>query len=110
MIVISVIFDLLEFEPDLKFDTSPLVEIFHQADSAGAFSWIGLANHSGQLGTAFHAPVPIRDIEVDIKPEKPVRRIRLLRAGTELDFQEAEGRVAFSIPELRDFEMAVLEY
>ena len=111
MLVMAAIQNLLRLRPDVVVDTAPLVEVFHQESADGAFDWIGLANHSGQLGTAFHAPIPIRDIAIRLRPKKPVKSVRLLKGARSLEFASPiDGWIRFTVPELDAFEAVLVEY
>lgn len=111
MLVMAAIGDLLRFRQDVVVEASPLVEVFRQESADGSFGWIGLANHSGQLGTAFHTPLPIRDIPVRLRAGKRISSARLLKAGATLELtREADEWVRFTIPELGAYEVVVLEY
>jgi len=41
----------LKVESSLVTDASPLIEMTHLNNSNGAFEWIGMINHSGQIGS-----------------------------------------------------------
>jgi hypothetical protein len=111
MLVMAVIRNLLGLQQDVVVDASPLVEVFHQESPGGTFGWIGLANHSGQLGTAFHLPLPIRDSRIRFRPPKPVKSVRVLKENKSLEFaSEAGGWVRFTVPELNAFEVVLAEY
>jgi hypothetical protein len=111
MLVMAAIRSLLGLRQDVVVDTSPLVEVFHQESADGTFGWIGLANHSGQLGTAFHAPLPIRDIQIRFRSPKPVKSVRLLKEKKSLEFaSEAGDWFRFTVPELDAFEVVLVEF
>lgn len=110
MVVQTALNDLLELEYDIEVNAPPLVEIsFLQSDS-GDYTLIGMANLSGQLGTAYHKPLPIFNIPVQVRTDKPVSRIRLLRAGKEVSAKELDGKTSFTLPVLNEFEVVALEY
>ena len=114
MLAMAAIKDVLGFRQSIEVEAHPLVEVFRMESDGGDYGWVGLANHSGQIGMAFHEPAPMADIAVRLKPEKPVRTIRLLRSAQGLPpgaiQREASGWIRFSVPRLADFEVAVLEY
>ena len=111
MLVMAAINDLLGFRQDFKAATSPLVEVTRQEAFDGSFEWIGLANHSGQIGTAFHEPIPIRNAELSVRPARAVRNARMLRSGKRLTISPlTNGWVGFTVPELGEFEVVLLEY
>jgi hypothetical protein len=66
-----------------------------------------LVNHSGHSQTAYFAPVEMREIRVDVAGE--FRRVRLVRNGGEVKVERQGGRVWFTVPVLRDYELVVLE-
>jgi hypothetical protein len=80
------------------------------ADRNGAYEWIGMINHSGQIGGSFREPVPIYNTSVRFKPIKPVKAISLLRSGKPVNFKTNNGWVELTVPEVRDFEMVVCTY
>ncbi len=98
---------LLDIERTLVTDGPALVEITHLANRNGAFEWLGLINHSGQVGATLGAPVPIYNTKIRFKSVKPIREIMLMRAGTSLDFKQSNGWVEVTVPQLDDFEMVV---
>ena len=69
-----------------------------------------LINHSGQIGAAFREPFIIQSTNIRFKPVRSVREIRLLRSGEKVRFRENDGWIKFSVPEIRDFEMALAIY
>jgi hypothetical protein len=96
-----------------------LVEVSRQVSADGGFEWVGLVNHSGQNGTAFHKPIPMSGIRVRLKARKGVRRVRLLRdpalrepkAGEYLKFSVVkDGWVECVVPRLERFEIVLFEY
>ncbi len=110
-LVMGAIDSLLGLDRRLRVTTTPLVEVTHRAGQDGTFEWVALFNHSGQQGKALHAPIPIRNIEIDLKPQEDVKSIRLLRAGTTLPFSQRDrGRIAITIPQLDHYEIVLLEY
>ncbi|HTF27769.1 MAG TPA: hypothetical protein VK625_02935, partial [Flavitalea sp.] len=84
---ISALRQLLKVDGSLVTDASPLIEITRLANRNGAFEWIGMLNHSGQLGASLLAPVAIHNTMVRFKPLKPVKKIMLMRAGTSVSFK-----------------------
>jgi len=100
---------LLGFKASLETDASPLVEITAHVEKSGRWSWIGLVNHSGQLGTAFHEPVPMRDIRIGYGMKDRARRVRALNLGEDLACESREGRTEFVLPRLGVLEVVVIE-
>ena len=62
--------NVLGYKPQIEVVASPLLEVAYQSARDGSFEWIGLANHTGQLGTAFHAPIPLNETVVNIGVRK----------------------------------------
>ena len=102
---------LLQTERRLAVETSALVEITHRKDPQGSFEWISFYNHSGHLENSYHPPVPIRDIRVDFKPQRPVAGIRTLAGSAALSYtSKPDGRIEMTLPELNDFEVILIQY
>jgi hypothetical protein len=102
--------NLLKVDCPLITNASPLVEMTRIANRNGVFEWIGMINHSGQLGDVFREPVPIQNTTIRFKPVKPVKAIKLMRSEEELKFKQNDGWVECVVPELNDFEMIVCLY
>jgi hypothetical protein len=102
--------NLLEVEQTLITDASPLIEMTHMSNRNGAFEWIGMLNHSGQIGNSFRKQVEIRNTTIRFKPLKPVKEIHLMRVGERLKFKENQGWIEVIVPSIEDFEMLVCLY
>jgi hypothetical protein len=102
--------NLLKVESDIITDSSPLIEMTHLGNRSGAFEWIGMINHSGQIGDAFREPVTIHNTTIRFKPKKPVKSINLIRTGTGLKFKQSAGWVECVVPKVDDFEMVLCLY
>ena len=102
--------NLLKVESQLVTDASPLIEMTHIGNRNGAFEWIGMINHAGQLGDAFREPVPIYNTTIRFKPMKPVKAIKMMRSGEGLTFKVSDGWVECVVPQISDFEMMVCVY
>lgn len=115
-LVMGTIDHLLELNRRLVVTTSPLVEVTHRAGSNGMFEWVGLFNHSGQRGKALHQPLPITEINIELKPGKPVKSVRLLKAERDLDFSAEPAqnglirRIYVQVPQLGHYEVVLFEY
>ncbi len=107
---VSSLKNLLKIEYDLTTDASPLIEMTRQVNRNGAFEWIGMINHSGQIGGSMREPVNIHNINIRFKPLHPVKEIKLMRAGTGVSFKQTNGWVELTVPQLNDFEMVVCTY
>ena len=102
--------NLLKIDNPLETDASPLIEMTRLTNRNGAFEWIGMINHSGQLGDAFREPVAIHNTTIRFKPLKPVKSINLMRSEKRLKFRESDGWIEFIVPQLDDFEMILCMY
>jgi hypothetical protein len=110
-LVMGALNELLKLPHRVRVDGPALVEMNHRADCAGRFEWVSLYNHSGQLDKVIGAPVPIRDVTVEIIPKSPVQRARLLKSGESLPLKTgAEGRVSCTVPVLNAYEVVLFEY
>jgi hypothetical protein len=110
-LIMSVLDGPLALQRGVTVQASPLVEMTRHANVDKNFEWIGLVNHSGQLGTAFHPSLPIHDIKLTVRSNESIRAVRLLRAKKTLDFSAGSGgQTTITIPELDRFEVVLLEY
>lgn len=110
-LVMGTIDNLLDLDRRIVVKASPLVEVAHRTGQDGKFEWISLFNHTGQRGIALHKPVPISGIHIDLKPQKSVKSVRLLKAGRELDFKtDPDSRVHVIVPQLDHYEIVLFEY
>jgi len=107
---VSALQNLLKVERTVITDASPLVEISHIANRNGAFEWLGMINHSGQIGASLREPVPMYNISLRFKPVKQIKELRLMKSGTALTFKETNGWVECTVPQLTDFEMLLCLY
>jgi hypothetical protein len=107
---LSAVEKILNYRKMLVTDASPLVEISHMSNRNGAFEWIGMVNHSGQIGQSFREPVTITNTSISFQPVKAVKEIRLMRAGKSLKFKQSGGIIKCIVPEIRDFEMLLCIY
>jgi len=103
---------VLGLDRAVEVDASPLVEVNHMVDAGGRFEWVSMLNLSGQTGPAgFFDPLPMWDIEVRVRPRKPVASARLLYGRSRpVVTREAGGRVSCTVPELGNYEVLLLEY
>jgi len=102
--------NLLQLNQSLVTNASPLIEMTWMANRNGAFEWIGMLNHSGQIGASLLEPVDIHNTNIRFKPQKPVKEIKLMRSGTSINFKEENGWVECVVPSVKDFEMLVCFY
>jgi len=110
MIVQTAMNDLLDLEYDLKVNASPLLEISYLKSDNDDYTLIGMNNLSGQVGTAYHQPLPMYDITLDVKIDKPVRNIRLLKSGEKIRMTNTNGMASFTIPVLEEYEIVIVEH
>lgn len=110
LLFVSALQNLLHVDRTLITDASPLIEISHLANRNGAFEWLGLINHSGQIGGSLREPFTIYNTHVRFRPVKPIKELRSMRAGTPLHFKQADGWVECTVPQLNDFEMLLCLY
>jgi hypothetical protein len=89
----------------IRTDAHPLVEISLMRQ--GGRMLLHLVNVSGHSDTAYFAPLPIRNIRVEVAGK--YTHVRAVRAGSSLKVAPAQGATAFTIPELADYELLVLE-
>ncbi|QHV99491.1 hypothetical protein [Spirosoma endbachense] len=101
---------VLQTPGSIKTNASPLIEMTHMANRNGAFEWIGMINHSGQIGASLREPIPIQNTTIRFKPAKPVKQLKLARSGNNLKFTQSNGWVECVVPQVDDFEMLVCLY
>ncbi len=102
--------NILKVERTIITDGSPLIEMSHMANRNNAFEWIGMISHMGQIGGSLREPVAIHNTSIRFKPLRPLKTIKLMRSGKSLEFNERNGWVECSVPQVRDFEMVVCFY
>jgi hypothetical protein len=101
----------LRANPLVETDASQLIEISHLRNRGGAFEWVGLLNHSGQIGPALGAPVPIHDTRVRLRTARPPRMVILPRSEQSVPVRrDGEGWIEVEVPKVEDFEMIVFLY
>jgi hypothetical protein len=110
-LVMGALDELLQLPHRVRVHGPALVEMNHRADLAGKFEWVSLYNHSGQLDKVIGAPVPIRDVMVEITPASPVKLARLLKSGELLPLNAGtEGKVTCTVPVLNAYDVVLFEY
>ncbi len=108
MLLMAVLRDVLQCPFALSTDASPLVMV--TAHRAAGHRLVSLMNLSGQLGTAFLPPVPMRNIRISINMEETPVSVRTLCGGESLCFSRmADGALEFTIPSLDLLEVVVVE-
>jgi hypothetical protein len=96
---------LLGGQRQIRTNAHPLVEIALMKQ--GGRHILHLVNVSGHADTAYHEPVPMRDIRLEVAV--PARGARALRSAKTLSPQRVDRFVVFTLPELRDYEAIILE-
>jgi len=107
---LSALQNLLKVEPTITTNASPLIEITHLANLRGSFEWIGMINHSGQVGGSYREPVEMYDIDIRFKSVRPVKKMYLLNSGKTVQFKQKDDFVECTVPQLNDFEMILCLY
>jgi len=107
---VSALQNLLNVQPTMVTDASPLIEISHLANRNGAFEWLGMINHSGQIGGSFREPFTISNTNIRFKTTKPIKKLILMNSGTLLSFKQENGWVECVVPQVKDFEMLLCLY
>jgi len=110
VLFVSAIQKLLNVERTIVTNASPLIEITHLANRNGAFEWLGFINQSGQIGASLREPVMIYNTNIRFKPTKPIKELRLMNAGTALNFKQADGWVECTLPQLNEYELLLCLY
>jgi hypothetical protein len=99
------IMDRLLGQRQIRTDAHPLVEMTLMRQ--GARTLLHLINLSGHSDTAYFAPVAMGPIHVDLAGA--FRSARTVRSPGNLNVRSEGGRTRFTIPELTDYELIVLE-
>ncbi|HZG86718.1 alpha-amylase family protein [Paenibacillus sp.] len=110
LLVASALRDLLQLESSIEVEASPLLEVSAHRGRDGTRDLVHVVNHSGQLGTAFHAPLPVRNVACTFAAARKPTGVRALRSAADLPFTWSDDRVSFTIPEVRLFETVVIRY
>ena len=106
----SALKNLLKVDNSIVTNASPLIEMTRLANRNNAFEWIGMLNHSGQIGASLLEPVSIQNTTVSFKPLRPVKEVRLLNSKTGLNFKQTNGWIECTVPKVTDFEMLLCLY
>jgi hypothetical protein len=102
--------NVLQMPVTFDTDAPAVIELSHEANRAGAFEWVGMINHSGQIGGSYREPVPVRDVTLRFKSQRTVKDVWLMRSGKKIEFKEVNGWVECVVPRVEDFEMVVCGY
>lgn len=99
--------DVLGYRGPLQVNASSLVEVsFHRGASRRLISAV---NGSGQLGTAFHEPLPVRDLRFTVQADSEPTRVYALRRSVDIPFAYVDGQLSFCLDELDLFETIVID-
>ncbi len=107
---VSALQNLLQVERTIHTNASPLIEMTHLANLNGQFEWLGMINHSGQVGGSYREPVAIHDIDIRFQPIRPVKKMFLLNSGMPVQFKQKDNWVECTVPQINDFEMLLCLY
>lgn len=107
---VSALQNLLNVERTIETDASPLIEMSHLDNRNGAFEWIGMINHSGQIGGSLREPVTIYNTNIRFKPVKPIKKLILMNSGMQLSYRQENGWIECTVPQVKDFEMLLCLY
>jgi hypothetical protein len=107
---VSALRNLLDVEPTIHTNASQLIEMTHLANRDEAFEWIGMINHSGQIGGSYREPATIYDTHIRFKPVHPVKKIILLNSDIILPFHQEDDWIECIVPKIHDFEMILCLY
>ena len=103
----DVIDGLLPGGRQLRTNAHPLVEITVMDQPARRRTLIHLVNGTGHNDTAYFAPVPMRDVRIDL--DRDVRRARAVSLDRDLPVT-ADGRYrSFTLPLLNAYEVIIVE-
>ena len=92
----------------IRTSTTSLVEINAQMQREQRWMLVSLVNHCGQNGHSFLPPVPILDIDLDIRIEFAITKISALWSGEKLDFSRTTDGISLVLPRLERIETIVL--
>jgi hypothetical protein len=85
----------------------PLVEITVMRQPRKNRELVHFVNVSGHSGTAYFAPLPMRDIRVALAAK--FTRARSVTLGRELPVRREDRYGVFSLPELAEYDVVLLE-
>jgi hypothetical protein len=106
-LVADVINQLLPKGRQLRTSAHPLVEMTLMAQPARDRTLLHLVNGSGHHDTAYFAPIPMRDIRLELPGA--VRRVRAVAAGRDLAITSAGGASVVTLPRLDAYEVLTIE-
>lgn len=106
---VAALWDALQYHDSLEVNASPLIEVTFHKNHGTSCKLISLVNLSGQLGTAFHAPLPVYGIRFNLWDQLEPTHIHALRSAKEIPFVYQSGQLSFSLDQLELFETIVIE-
>ena len=92
-------------QPQLKTDAHPLVEITLMQQEGRKL--VHLVNLSGQSQTGYFAPIPMRDIRVELRGD--FHSAHTVRNASTLKLRKDGDYTVFTVPALADYELVVIE-
>jgi hypothetical protein len=105
--VADLIDHLLPAGRQLRTDAHPLVETTVMEQPARGRTLVHLVNLSGHSDTAYHPPVPMRDIALELMG--PWKTSRAVGLGQNLPLTGAGRSTRFLLPRLGTYEVIILE-
>jgi Hypothetical glycosyl hydrolase 6/Beta-galactosidase trimerisation domain len=88
----------------------PHVEVVVSEQDEPHRTLVHLLNYSGHRGRAFDAPLPIHDIEFEVRGLRPVTAVTSRRQGEALRFTVEDGLTCVRLPRLDLLDLVVLEH
>jgi hypothetical protein len=67
-------------------------------------------NYNGQVDTAYHQPIPMYDIDFNVRLGEPVKKIRMLKSKQNIWATSTNGMTSFTIPVLYEYEVIIVEH
>jgi hypothetical protein len=87
-----------------------VIETFAWETQAGfavhVLNYTNPAMHRGWLRNFY--PIGAQKVKMALPPGRHVTQVELLRAGTRIPFVAGNGKIEFTIPGVRDYEVAAL--
>jgi hypothetical protein len=99
----DVIDRLLPDGRQIRTDAHPLVELTLMAQPSRGRTLVHLVNGSGHHDTAYFAPIPMRDIRLELRGK--VRRVRAVALGRDLPVTSAGGASVVTLPRLDAYDV-----
>jgi hypothetical protein len=90
----------MNLQTRLSTNAPALVEIQIHQQEATENLIVNLVNLSGQSGAATLTPIEMKDIEIQVHCPKTPKRVRYLWAQRDLDYNQKDGNLQFTVPKL----------